>query len=272
MSVQGSLAVARVEGVKLVARRTTHAVLTACVVGPFIFAGAMRVQPTVPEDTLFGRSVRETGYAVPLVVLGFSAFWLFPALASLVGGVLFASEDRHGTWAALLTRSRSRGEVFTGKILMAMTGSTVVVAVLAASSFGAGLLVIGHQPIVDLSGALVSPGQAFARIALSWATVLPGVFAFTALAVVASLATRSTAAGIGLPVIGGLLMQLLAYIDGRAIFRRLLLTTSFEAWHGLLVERPYYRPLAYGATTSGLYALVCLILASWIVKKRDFDA
>src|SRR5580692_6076732 len=126
--------------------------------------------------------------------------------------------------------------------------------------------------MVDLSGAAVSLKKKFARVALTWATVLPGDFELTDLEVVASLATRSTAAGIGLPVTGGLLMQLLASIDGRAIFRRLLLTTSFETWHGLLVERPYYRPLAYGATTSGLYALVCLILASWIVKKRDFDA
>ena len=69
MSVRGVLAVAGVECSKLGAQPKARVVLAACVAGPFAFVAAMRVQSSVPEDTLFGRSVKESGFAAPLVVL-----------------------------------------------------------------------------------------------------------------------------------------------------------------------------------------------------------
>ena len=49
-------------------------------------------------------------------------------LASVVAGDIFASEDRQSTWKTVLTRSCSRGEIFVGKTLAAMTFSIVMVA------------------------------------------------------------------------------------------------------------------------------------------------
>ena len=40
-------------------------------------------------------------------------------IAGLVGGDLFASEDRHGTWKTILTRSCTRDDIFVGKLLAA---------------------------------------------------------------------------------------------------------------------------------------------------------
>ena len=104
MSIYGVLMVASAEHSKLIAQPKMRGVFAACVAGPFAFAGAMRVQSTTPEDTLFGRAVHESGFATPLVVLGFATLWLLPVLASVVGGDIFASEDRDGTWATLFTR------------------------------------------------------------------------------------------------------------------------------------------------------------------------
>src|SRR5262249_7426589 len=134
VTVRGVHAVAVVEASKLLARTPTALVLAGCAAGPFIFAAATRLQSALPEDTLFGRSVHESGFAVPLVVLGFAALWLLPVLASLVGGDAFASEDRYGTWKTLLTRSRRRSEVFAGKVLTSLVFSSLAVVVLAASS------------------------------------------------------------------------------------------------------------------------------------------
>jgi ABC-2 type transport system permease protein len=78
-----------------------------------------------------------------LIVLGFAGLWAVPVLASLAGGDLFSAEDRYGTWAAILTRSRSRAELFAGKTLAASSFSLAAVIVLAASSVAAGTLVIG---------------------------------------------------------------------------------------------------------------------------------
>src|SRR5262245_10156998 len=236
MSAGGVFAVITVECSKLMAQVRAHVLLAICVIAPFAFAIAMRVQSSLPSDTLFGRAANESGFAVSLVILGFAGLWAFPVLTGVVSGDLFSAEDRHGTWATLLTRSRSRAEIFAGKTLTAVAFSLLVTTLLALSSIAAGVLVIGYTPIVDLSGILLEPGQAFPRVMLAWASVLPPILGFTALGILLSVATRSSAAGIGLPVVIGLLMQLVAFVDGPEATRRLLITHAFGGWHGLLFE------------------------------------
>ena len=269
MSVRGVLTVAGVECSKIKAQLPARVVLAACLVGPFAFAVAMRVQSSLPEDTLFGRSVKESGFAVSLVVLGFAALWVFPVLTSVVGGDLFSAEDRYGTWTTMLTRSRSRGEVFAGKVLAALGFSALTVTALAVSSVAAGWLVIGPRPLIGLSGTLLPPAQALTRVAIAWASVLPPAFGFTALAVLLSVITRSSVAGIGLPVVAGLTMQLYAFVDGPEVVRRLLITSALGAWHGFLTEPPFYGPLVHGTAVSGAYLVVCLVVAYRVLRHRD---
>jgi ABC-2 type transport system permease protein len=261
--------VAGVECSKLAAQLKARVVLAACVVGPLAFAVATRVQSNLPEDTLFGRSVRESGFAVPLVVLGFAALWVFPVLTSVVGGDLFSAEDRYGTWTTVLTRSCSRGEVFAGKVLTALGFTSLAVVVLAVSSVAAGVLVVGPRPLINLSGTLLPSAQALFCVVLAWACVLPPAFGFTALAVLLSVATRSSAAGIGLPVVAGLTMQLYAFVDDSQTIQRLLITSAFAAWHGLLAEPHFYGPLVHGMTVSVAYLVVCLTVAYRLLRQRD---
>ena len=269
MSVGGVFAVIGVECSKLVAQAKAHVLLATCVIAPFAFAISMRVQSSVPTDTLFGRAANESGFAVSLVVLGFAGLWAFPVLTGVVGGDLFSAEDRHGTWATVLTRSRSRAEVFAGKTFTAIAFSLLAITLLAASSIAAGLLVIGNTPLIDLSGMLLQPGQALRRVVLAWASVLPPALGFTALGILLSVATRSSAAGIGLPVVIGLLMQLEAFVDGPEAARRLLVTYAFGGWHGLLFEPAYYGPLIHGTAVSVIYLVGCLLIAHRLLQKRE---
>jgi ABC-2 type transport system permease protein len=269
VSVGGSLTAARVESAKLASQFKARIALVACAIGPFGFAVAMVVQGSLPEDTLFGRAVKDSGFALSLVVLGFAALWVLPTIASIVGGDVFAAEDRYGTWTTLLTRSRSRAEVFAGKVMTALAFTSIAVAALALSSLGAGELGIGHQPLIDLSGGQLPSSQALLRVALAWISVVPPAFGFTALAVLLSVTTRSSVAGIGLPVILGLAMQLYALVDGPEVVRRLLITSAFGAWHGLLTEPPFYGPLVHGTIVSGVYFVVCLTFAYRAFLRRD---
>ena len=269
MSAGGILAVSGVECSKLAAQIKVWITLVACAVGPFVFATAMRVQSSMPTDTLFGRAAGESGFAAALVVLGFAAFWALPVLASVVGGDLFAAEDRYGTWTTVLTRSRSRAELFAGKALTALGFSTFAVVLLAASSVASGVLIVGSAPIVDLTGRLLPPAQAVIGVSLAWASVVLPSLGFTALAIALSVGTRSTAAGIGLPVLAALAMQGYSLVDGPELFRRLLITSAFGAWHGLFAEPRYYGPLLHGTLVSGAYVIVCLALAYWMLLRRD---
>jgi len=269
VSVGGVLAAAGVETTKLAAQWRVRLVLAACAAAPFAFAIALRVQSSLPTDTLFGRAIDESGFAVPLVILGFAAFWVLPAVASLVGGDLFSAEDRHGTWATVLTRSRSRAELFAGKALCAIGFAALAIAALSLSSLAAGALTIGRQPLIDLSGVSRSASEATLRVALAWASVLPPAIGFAAIAMLTSIATRSSAAGIGLPVVIGLTLQLCEMLDGREVLRQLLISSAFGAWHGLMTEPPYYRPLIYAGAVSAAYVVVCLALGYRLLRQRD---
>ena len=269
MSVAGIVTVAGVEWSKLMAQWKVRLLLVACAASPFVFAVAMRVQSSVPTDTLFGRAVTDSGFAIPLVVIGFGALWPFPVLASIVGGDVFSAEDRYGTWKTVLTRSRSRGELFIGKVITAFAFSVMALAVLAASSIAAGVLVIGTQPLIGLSGLLLQPADALPRVVAAWASVLPPLWGLTALAVLVSIATRSSAAGVGLPVVVCLAMQLAAFVVGPEAIRRLLIVTAFGAWHGLFAQPPFYRQLADGIAVSTAYLVVCLLAGYGVLRRRD---
>jgi ABC-2 type transport system permease protein len=269
VTVRGFSSVVGVECAKLAAQIKVRVLIAVCVAAPFVFAAVMRVQSSVPSDTLFGRAVNESGFAVPLVILGFAALWALPVLASVVGGDLFSAEDRYGTWKTVLTRSRSRFELFTGKVLTAFGFSSMAVAVLAFSSVTAGMLIIGRQPLIDLTGVVVPPPQALTRVALAWTSIVPPALGITAVAVLVSVATRSSAAGVGLPVVIALTMQLYAFVDGPEAIRRLMITSAFGAWHGLLSEPPYYRPLLHGTVVSGLYLVLSLTIAYRMLQRRD---
>ena len=267
--IQRACSVVLVEWLKLASQFKARIVLAACVLTPIAFAAIIRLQSSLPEDTLFGRSVKQSGFALPLVVLGFAALWAFPVLGSIVGGDLFSSEDRYGTWTVLLTRSVSRGEIFAGKTVAALGFATFSVSILAASSIAAGIVIIGAQPLVSLSGVLLPPDDALRRVVGAWLSVLPATFAVTALALLTSIATRSTVAGIAVPVAIAMGMQLLALVDGPEAARRLLVTSGFGGWHGLLADPQYLGPLIDGTIVSAVYFVGCLAIAYRTWRQRD---
>ena len=269
MSARGVAAVAGVECSKLLAQLKVRLLFAVCAVAPFGFAAVVMIQTSLPTDTLFGRAVKDSGLAVALVILGFATLWGLPAVSSIAGGDVFSAEDRYNTWKTVLTRSRTRMEIFTGKLAAALAVSFAAVVVLALSSVAAGILVVGAQPIVGLSGTVLSATDASARIALAWLSVVPPVLALTAVAVLVSIVTRSSAAGIGLPVLVALAMQLLALIDGPEVPRRLLITSAFNAWHGLLAVPAFYGPLLDAMLVSAGYTAAALVLAYHALRRRE---
>ena len=82
---------------------------------PLIFVTALPLQSGSPNDVAFGKYVRESGLAIPLVLLLFASIWLFPLVTALVAGDIIAAEDHNGTLKTILTRSLDRGQVFAGK-------------------------------------------------------------------------------------------------------------------------------------------------------------
>ena len=254
---------------KLLAQTRVRVAFLVCLLGPPLVALVLGLQSGLPKDTLFGRHVHASGYALPLVVLGFASMWAFPLLTSLVAGDVFSSEDGHGTWPGLLTRDRSRGEVFTGKVLASVISALVMLVTTALSSLAAGLALAGSTPLISLSGTPLAPGDAAVAVLLSWLTVVPPLLGFTALACLLSVVSRNSVVGVGAPVLIGLVMQLLSLLGGLGSSTNALLTTPFLAWRGLVRDDRYYGPLWQGALVSLAWTVACLVAARVVLMRRD---
>jgi ABC-2 type transport system permease protein len=240
------------------------------VLGPLAFAAILSLAGGVPADTLLGAWVHSSGYAVSFVTLAFGGYVGFPVLAGLCAGDIFSSEDRYGTWKTVLTRSRSRGQVFAGKVLVAATLSLALVALAALSSLVAGLILTGAHPLVGLSGTLISSGESLWLLIASWLLVIPAVLAFTSLAVLFSIASRNGIVGVLAPPLVGLLMQLLALIGSGSWVHMLLVASAFDDWHGLLAAPKFYGPLVIGGLVSAAW-VVASLGASWLIlRRREF--
>ena len=89
----GLLTVYRWELRKLRSQKRTYLGLGAAAFVPCIFVVALLAHGGGPDDLPFGRYVTTTGLAVPLVLLVFGAFWLFPLITALVAGDIVAAEE-----------------------------------------------------------------------------------------------------------------------------------------------------------------------------------
>jgi ABC-2 type transport system permease protein len=255
---------------KLMAQLTTRILILVCALGPLAFAAVLKVQSGTPSDALFGFWVHTSGFAISLVILGFAGSWGFPIIAGVLAGDLFSSEDRHGTWKTILTRSCTREDVFAGKLLAVATSVVGLMLVLAASSLIAGIVLVGAHALVNLSGVLTSPGRMLALTAVSWLICLLPVLAYTSLAVLFSVATRNGILGVLGPLLVALITQLLDLIGKGVIVHELLIGSAFDGWHGLFTTHPYFGQLIVGSVVSVLWIAACLT-GSWVImRRRDF--
>ena len=262
-------AVSRFEMAKLLAQWPARLLPLVCVLAPLAFGALLRIQSGVPADTLFGVWVHTSGFAIPLVILSFAGTWGFPIIAGIVGGDMFSSEDRLGTWKTLLTRSCTREEIFLGKVVTAFSYTVVVVVALGASSILAGVIATGTQPLVGLNGQTLGSGHAAGLTIASWGISLLPALGFTALALLISSITRSSAAGMLGPLVVALAMQLLGLLGTGDIVRAALLSTTLDAWNGMFAAPSYTRPIEWAVLISLSYVIACLAGAWLSLRKRD---
>jgi ABC-2 type transport system permease protein len=265
----GTATVLRWELAKLAAQARSRAVLLVALIAPVAAVLILNGQEQPPSDTIYGRHIHTSGYAMPLFMLAFAAQWVLPLLAAVVAGDIFANEDQHGTWKTILTRSVSRSQVFWAKTLTAVLFNLTVLVVFAASTIAASAVIIGTQPLTGLTGQVIASGTALRLIIAAWATALAPVLGFTALALLLSVKTRNPALGVAAPVVLGFVMQLLSSISGIDLLRRFLLTTPFESWHGLFTQHHFYGPLTTGLAVSAGWTVICLTLAYISLRRRD---
>jgi ABC-2 type transport system permease protein len=265
-------AVARVyrwEIAKLLAQKRTYLGIGTAALVPVIFVVVLVLQSGGPNDVPLGRYIRDTGLAVPFVVLFFMSIWGFPLITALVAGDIVAAESHNGTLKTILTRSRERSEVLTGKVLAAISYTLAVILAMGLVGLVAGSVAWGFHPLTSLSGTKISAGHGLGLLAASlaiYALPLVGVAAF---GLMLSTMTRNSAAAVVGTLMWALLMQLLGVLPGTESFRSYLLGTQFDAWHGFLRVPADWTPVIRAVWVCALYIALPLVAAYVVFLRRD---
>ena len=265
----GTLTIYRWELRKLRAQKRTYLGLGAAALVPIIFVVALVVQGDSPNEVAFGKYVRDTGLAIPLVLLLFGAVWMFPLITALVAGDIVASEDRNQTLKTILTRSVERHQVFFGKALATFTYAIAAIALMGAVALVAGILASGFNSITSLSG---TRGSAMEGLGLVWASL--GVYLIPILTVACigllfSTLFRNSAAAIVGTLMFSLLLQLIGILPGLGGLQPYLLSTQFQAWQGFLRVPVDWAPIVRALWTCALYAVPSLVVGGLVFLRRD---
>ncbi|HXR69168.1 ABC transporter permease [Actinocrinis sp.] len=260
----------RFELVKQFSPWRTRLLILACWIGPALFVLAVSKQSNLPSDTLFGRWMHATGWAGPLMLLGFCGTWGLPLLTSLVAGDVFAAEDRLGTWRHLLVAVRSHRRIFAAKALASLTVILLLVAGLVASGIAGALIAVGNKPLIGIDGHTLAPGDAAGKVLLAWACALAPTLALAAIGLLGSVALGRSPMGLLLPVVVGLTMQSAQMLPLPVPVRLALPGYAFIAWNGLFAEPQQLSPLLIGVAVSLAWAIVATALAYLLFLRRDF--
>jgi ABC-2 type transport system permease protein len=254
---------------KLRSQKRTYLGLGAAAAVPIIFVVATSLRGGGPNDVAFGRYIHDTGLAIPLVLLLFGSIWLFPLITALVAGDIVASEDGNGTLKTILTRSVERGQVFSGKLLAALTYAVAAIFLAGSVALVAGIIASGFHPLVSLSGTTVSAPRGLLLVALSLLVYLIPIAAVACIGVLLSTLTHNSAAAVVGTLMFSLVLQLIAILPGLGGSQPYLLSTQFNAWQGLLREPVDWSPIVRCIWVSGLYAVPAAVWAYLAFLRRD---
>jgi ABC-2 type transport system permease protein len=257
------------ELLKLLAQKRTYLGLGVAVLVPLIFTFVLIFKPGGPNDIPLGRYIRETGLALPFVVLFFMSIWAFPLITALVAGDIVASESHNGTLKTILTRSRNRGEIYAAKVLATLTYTAVVVLAMGAVAVTAASIEWGFNPLTSLSGTTVSAGHALGLLGASLAIYAWPMAAIAAFGLFLSTVTRNSAAAVVGTLMWALFMQLLGVLPGTEAIRPYLLGEQFQAWHGFLRTPADWTPVVRALWVCAIYVTVPLAAGYLVFVRRD---
>ena len=189
-------------------------------------------------------------------------------LTAVVAGDIFSVEDRFGTWKTILTRSRSRGQLFAGKFLAALTFAVALLRPADRSPISWPAWWPGRSRWSGSAASSCRPGTRPSWSCSATLSDLPPLLGFTALALMLSVVSRNSVVGIGGPIVITLVLQVVTLISLPAL-----------GTAGAASARPS-RPgtgsgssprstgeFRWGLVTSAAWFVVCAAV-SWLVFRR----
>ena len=264
----GAVAVSyRAELIKLAAQKRTWLGVATAVIGPVIYL-LLAIAQGYPEAPL-ADNLGHTGVGFALVVFKLIVVIGPAVIVALVAGDVVAAEDADGTLKTILTRSVRRSHVLGGKVLALFTYVAFAMLAFFVVATVAAVIAWGFHPLIDLSGARLSPWHALALDVAAVLVYLLPVLAIASFGLFLSVATRQSVAAVGGTLIYAMALQGIAVIAAIKGAHPYLLTNQLTAWHGLFRSPFGGAVIVRAAWVSAAFAVPPLIAAFVVFNRRD---
>lgn len=203
-------------------------------------------------------AVAGNGLVLPVAALVIAQTLLLPLVVAMVAADALAGESAHGTLRGLLLAPVGRVRLVAVKAVGVLVLAVLSVAVVAASGVLTGLVIVGGDGLVTLSGTTVSIGSALGRVALAvgWSAVQMAAVGAIALAI-SSLTEHPLVVMVA--TMGGLIVfGVLGTIPALDWLHPLLITTDWSAVMDVLRDPINGDTLFTGLLRAGCYLLIGL--------------
>jgi ABC-2 type transport system permease protein len=212
--------------------------------------------PSSDRGTGVLASVAGNGLVLPVAALTLAQTMLLPLVVAMVAADAIAGESAHGTLRSLLLAPVSRVRLVGVKAFGVLVLAVVAVAVVAVSGVLTGLVFVGGDSMVTLSGTTLTFGEALGRVALAvgWSSVQMAAVGAIALAL-SSLTDHPLV--VMAATMGGLIVfGVLGTIPALEWLQPLLITSDWTSVMDVLRDPIFADNLVTGLLRAGCYLLI----------------
>lgn len=249
----------------MIRRPRTLVALGVLAVAPIIAAIAMSVATETVEDGNGGRAlesvaslVADNGLILPVFLLLLSLAMLLPMLGAMWSADALAGESQTGALRGLLLAPVGRARLLAVKAFGVAVLSLIAVAIVTVVSIVAGLLILGGDGMLTMSGNVLPFGQSLGRIALLAALVTVQVWAVAAVALAISAATDHPLVVLASTLGGIIVFTILGNIPALDWLHPVLLTDAWESLGDVIRD-----PMPTDGIVNAVLRAVCYLVIGY---------
>ncbi|WP_190813692.1 ABC transporter permease [Saccharopolyspora pogona] len=214
-------------------------------------------------------AVAGNGLVLPVAALVLAQSLLLPLVVAMVAADALAGEASHGTLRGLLLAPVGRVRLVGIKAFGVLVLAVLAVTVVAVSGVLTGLVIVGGDGMVTLSGTTLPIGSALGRVALAagWSTVQ--MVAVGAVALAISSLTEHPLVVMAATMGGLIVFGVLGTIPALDWLQPVLITTDWSAVMDVLRDPMSGDTLVTGLFRAGCYLLIGLSATIARVVTKD---
>jgi ABC-2 type transport system permease protein len=221
------------------------------------------------EGDLLMAAATANGLVLPIVALAMSMVLLLPVVVSMSAADALAGETAHGTMRGLLLAPIGRLRLVVVKAFGVLAVACVAVAVVTVVGLLSGLLLIGGDGLLTLSGTSLGTGAALVRIAVLAAWVVVQMAAVGAVGLAVSSVTEHPLVVLAVTAGGLTVITVLAAIPALDWLHPVLLPTSWVVAADVLRDPMPLDGLLVSSYRAACYLVIGLSLTIARMATRD---